>query len=168
MAAPVRVNDLFFRDLPVLHIVDFKLLRMSEMLKYFSVFKCYCDPHCMFPFLCYIRTALRSRSRFPRILSFRERTCAPPAFFPAEMNSGTVAQAVTASRYLHGPAVHDAVRDLLTCRFIDLRHRCPGNIHLLRALFVGQLLQIDQPDHFIFFHRQRHTPPAGDAVRRKT
>ena len=50
VAASVRICHLFFCDLPVFHIIDLKLLCVSEMLKYISILKCYCYSHCIFPF----------------------------------------------------------------------------------------------------------------------
>ena len=50
VAASVGICDLLFCDLPVFHVVDLKLLCVSEMLINVSVFKCYCYSHCMFSF----------------------------------------------------------------------------------------------------------------------
>ena len=50
MAASVGVCDFLRDDFAILNLIDFKLFRVSEMLIYISVFKCYCYPHCVFSF----------------------------------------------------------------------------------------------------------------------
>src|SRR5699024_5416501 len=139
MAAAIRINRLLFCDLTVFHVIDFKLLCVSEMLIYISVFKCYCYPHCVFSFHCYNLRIQARRSA---------------AFLSAEMNRRSVAQTVVSSRDQKDLSVYNTVRYLFAGAFVNLRHRSPRNIHPFCTLLMSQLLQIDQSDHFILINRQ--------------
>lgn len=55
-----------------------------------------------------------------------------------------------------GLAVDEAVGEFKSGIFVNFRYRCPGNLHLRRALFMGSLFVIDQPDHFVLIHGENH------------
>ena len=50
MPASICVHNLFLRDFSIFYVVNFELLRMPEMLVYFSVFIGYCDSHFLLSF----------------------------------------------------------------------------------------------------------------------
>ena len=53
-----RVLDLAIRD-----FIDFELLRMAKVLKYITVFVCYCDLHGKSPFSCFLLSGFIYQSR---------------------------------------------------------------------------------------------------------
>ncbi len=53
VTAAVCFYHLLFRDFTIFNIVEFELFRMTEMLKYFSIFVGNCDSHSIAPFFKY-------------------------------------------------------------------------------------------------------------------
>ena len=50
MPASICIYNLLFCNFPIFHIIDLELLRMSEVLEYFSVFIGYCYSHLILSF----------------------------------------------------------------------------------------------------------------------
>ena len=153
MPASICIRYLFFCDLTIFYVIDFELFCVSEMLIYISVFKCYCYSHYICPFHRYRLHVQAGR---------------PDASFLTEVNGRAVAQPVIPSRDQQNLSVYDAVRDLLPRAFIDFRYCSPGNIHPFCALFMRQLLQIDQPYHLILIDRQSYACASWNSIRPET
>ena len=152
VALPVGIHNLLLDDLPVFNIIQLKLGGVAEVLKYIAVFIGNCDSHLI--------------GSFPlhRLLW----GCAA-RFFASFLAAGNAAvtKPVMAARDPKRPSANDAFGDLPPCGFIYFGYGSSGDIHLLCALLVGQLLQINEADHFIFIHRQGDRFPARDAYRNK-
>ena len=50
VSAAIGIRNLLFYNTAVLHIIELKLFCVSKVLKYISVFKCYCNSHLMISF----------------------------------------------------------------------------------------------------------------------
>ena len=121
MSLSVRIHNLGLLDLPILNIIQFKLLRMSKMLKNLSVFICYTNSHLSFSFSLNV-------SGYEAIGSF-----AVP--FAAECIC-TITKTIISAGNAEYFSMHHTVCQLVTCRFVYFCNRRPGNSHLLCTLFM--------------------------------
>ena len=121
------------------------------MLKYFSIFKCNCNPHLACSFHLHVRILIRTVCFFTMLTTFSL----------TKMICRTIADPVIPTPDQKQLSMDNAVCNLLSGGFVYLCHRSSGNIHLPGALLVSQLLQVDQADHLILVYCQDHLLPAG-------
>ncbi len=143
MAGAVGVHHLTGDDFPVLHIIELKLLRMTEVLENFPVFIGNRNSHDRFSF-----------GFFKLLLKLPSG-----AVLPGTAHILAAAQAVVSARNLQGMAIHQGIGDLSPGCFVDPLHRRPGHSHLPSGLLLGKADLVHQPDHFKFIHTEDHRFP---------
>ena len=117
------------------HIVDLELSGVAEVLEDGSVFVSNCNSHGIGSFLVQFEI---------------------PAAAGNGAGGGSIAKAVIAAGDDQSLSLHHHPGKLAPGGLVDLRHRGAGDLHPLRALAVGQALQIHQADGLIFVQGQRH------------
>ena len=131
MALPVGIHNLLIDHLTIFNIINFKLGGVAKMLKYISVFIGNCDSHLIGSFLLH------------RLL----QGCAACfcASFLATGNAAVAKPVMTAcnSKRL---SINNAVCDFRPCGFVYFGHGSSGDVHLLTALLMGKLLQINEAE----------------------
>ena len=142
MPAAVRIEHGFLYDGILLDFVNLKMLGMPEMLKNLSVFIRYRNFH--------------TNLRFPMICilySMTETAAAAPAF-----RSVIFANHVVAAADLKALSVDERVRDLFSRRIVHALHGRARYAHLLGTFLLRVVFQINEPNAFVFVHRQGYLP----------
>ncbi len=139
VARAVGCDDLFTRHFSVRDVIEFKLFRMSEVLKNLPVFIGDCNPHGSYSFL-------RHDLHVGRAAQIRTS-------FLAERHRRSPAKPIMSSGNDQTLSVNQAIRNLAARGFIDLRDGSARNIHQGRALFVRASFQIDQANRLVLIQR---------------
>lgn len=133
----IGINNLFVYDLPVLDIIQLKLLGMSKMLKDLPIVISNCDSHCSISFL---NNILIDLYRF----IFTVSACDQKPF-----------------------AINERIRDLLSGAVIDCRDRSTGNMHSVRAGLLCQTHIVQKPQRLKLVHGHENTLRCICVIRRE-
>lgn len=132
VTAAVGVHDLGGQNLPILDIVDLKLLRVTKMLENLAVFVGNCDSHNMFSFRFFVLgvNELLETAAAVGLISLTQAEISPPNF--------------------QRPSIHQGQRQLLAGGGVELLDRGPGHVHESGTALLGKPLLVNKTDGFVF------------------
>ena len=141
MAAAVGINDFRMNDLAIRSFIKLKLLGVAEMLENLTVFISNCNFH--------------DGISFAFFVGFFCVGSLHPAATTAVSCLLSSADTVVSPGDVQRFPVDKARCDLAPCTFVNLLHGRAGNVHLRGTLFVGLLLQVNQPNDLVLVQRQQ-------------